>query len=68
MREGYITRDEAIALVNKYDCEFPHLYFKEFLEFVNLSENDFFLIADKWRNKNIWIMRENEWVKKYPVK
>jgi hypothetical protein len=44
------------------------LYFKEFLEFTNLSENEFFLIAEKWRNKNLWIMQGNEWAKKYPVK
>lgn len=68
VREGYITRDEAIALVKKYDCEFPNLYFREFLEFVNLSENEFFLIADKWRNKNLWIMKGNDWIKKYPVR
>ena len=30
VREGYITREEAVALVNKYDNEFPALYFKEF--------------------------------------
>ena len=32
VREGFITRDEAVALVHKYDTEFPSLYFKEFLE------------------------------------
>ena len=68
IREGYITREEGVALVNKYDSEFPKLYFKEFLEFTNLKEDEFWDIAERWRNQNIWTKKDNEWVKKYPVK
>ena len=68
VREGYITREEAVALVHKYDTEFPNLYFKEFLDFTNLTESEFWNIADAWRNENLWIMKGNDWVKKYPVK
>ena len=57
-----------MALVHKYDTEFPNLYFKEFLDFTNLTESEFWNIADAWRNKNLWIMKGNDWVKKYPVK
>lgn len=68
VREGYITREEAVALVHKYDTEFPSLYFKEFLEFANLSEDKFWDIAEAWRNHNLWKKKNNEWVKKFPVK
>jgi N-acetyl sugar amidotransferase len=68
IREGYITREEGVALVHKYDTEFPKLYFKEFLEFTNLKEDEFWDIAERWRNQNIWTKKGNEWVKKYPVK
>ena len=68
IREGYITREEGIALVHKYDTEFPKLYFKEFLEFTNLTDDEFWDIAERWRNQNIWAKKGNEWVKKYPVK
>ena len=68
VREGYITREEAVALVHKYDTEFPKLYFKEFLEFTDLSENEFWDIASTWRNENLWKTKGNDWVKKYPVK
>ena len=67
VREGYITREEAVALVNKYDNEFPSLYFKEFLEFTGFTEKEFGDIADSWRNKNLWQMQGNDWVKKFPV-
>tara|TARA_B100001057_G_scaffold498818_1_gene607222 strand:+ start:1529 stop:2677 length:1149 start_codon:yes stop_codon:yes gene_type:complete len=68
IREGYITREEGVALVHKYDTEFPKLYFKEFLEYTNLSEDEFWDIAERWRNHNLWTKKNNEWVKKYPVK
>ena len=47
---------------------FPKLYFKEFLEFTDLSENEFWDIASTWRNENLWKTKGNDWVKKYPVK
>ena len=34
VRNGKITRDEAIYLVNKYDSEFPKDFFKEFIEYI----------------------------------
>ncbi len=68
IREGYITREEGVALVHKYDTEFPELYFKEFLDYTNLTEDEFWDIAERWRNHNLWTKKGNEWVKKYPVK
>ena len=53
--------------MNKYDNEFPSLYFKEFLEFTGFTEKEFWDIADSWRNKNLWHMQGNDWVKKFPI-
>jgi len=68
VREGYINRNEAIALVHKYDTEFPQLYFEEFLDYTGLSNDQFWDIAEKWRNEKLWTKKGNDWVKKYPVK
>ena len=57
IREGYITREEAIALVKKYDTEFPIKYFNEFLEFTGITEEKFWEIASTWRNESIWIKK-----------
>jgi len=53
--------------VHKYDNEFPNRYFEEFLEFTGLNEKEFWDIADSWRNKNLWTLKGNDWVKKFPV-
>ena len=41
IRNKKITREEGINLVKKYDDEFPINYFKDFLEYIDISENIF---------------------------
>lgn len=54
IRDGKISRDEGIALVKKYDGEFPKKYFSEFLDFIDLSESEFWRVADSWRSPHAW--------------
>jgi N-acetyl sugar amidotransferase len=58
---GYMKRDEAVEIVNKLQYEFPREYFKDFLDFHDLNEDEFWKIIDKWRNKEIWHKVDNEW-------
>jgi N-acetyl sugar amidotransferase len=67
IRDGHITREEAIALVRKYDGEFPSKYFNEFLEYCDISESDFWRVIDSWRSDNIWKLENGEWILKHPV-
>ena len=59
-RHNYINRDEAISLVKKYDHEFPKKYFNDFLKFTNLTEEQFFEIADKFRPNHLWEKKGND--------
>lgn len=61
IRDGKITREEGIALVKKYDGEFPSKYFKEFLAYVDLSESQFNEIVDTWRSEHIWQQKNGLW-------
>ncbi len=67
VREGYRERHEAAALVQRYDTEFPSKSFPAFLDYTGLSEDEFWKIADSWRNKKIWIKDGNDWKLKYQV-
>ena len=53
-RHNYITRDEAVTLVKKYDKEFPKKYFQDYLAFTGLKEEDFFNIVDGYRPEHLW--------------
>lgn len=41
VRNGEITREEAVALVKKFDGEYPHRFEKEIFEYLSLPEAEF---------------------------
>lgn len=59
VRNDKITRDEAAYLVNKYDTEFPNKYFKEFLNYIDTSETEFWKSVEKFRSKHLWKKDKN---------
>ncbi len=61
IRDGKIDREEGVALVKKYDSEFPNKYYKDFLDFVSLDESQFEEIIDNWRSDHIWHKENNVW-------
>ena len=54
IRTGKITRDEGKLLVKRFDEEFPQKYLKDFLEYINISEDEFHQIIDSSRSPHIW--------------
>ena len=61
IRNEKITRDEGINLVKKYDSEFPKKYFKEFLEYIGINEDNFFSTLDQFRSPHLWKKNKKEW-------
>jgi len=61
IRCGHITREEGVAFVRKYDGEFPGKYFKEYLEYLDLTEDEFRHIVDKFRAPHLWEKVNDEW-------
>ena len=68
IRNGDLTREEGVALVHKYDGELPNRYFKDFLDYTQLSEEKFFAIADSFRPDHLWTKVSGEWDLKHKVK
>jgi len=58
---GYMSRKKAVEIVNKLQYEFPSEYFHDFLDFHDMAEDEFWEIAEKWRNKEIFHKINNEW-------
>jgi len=61
VRNEKITRDEAITLVRKFDSEFPKKYFKEFLNYIEITEEEFFKTIDNFRSPHLWTKKNDEW-------
>ena len=63
IRTGYMTRDEGIEMVRKYDSVISS-DLKYWLEYVgNISEEEFWKIADSFRDPRVWWIKNNEWWK-----
>ncbi len=67
IRDNKITREEGIALVKRYDGEFPQKYYNEFLDYCGLSDEDFQDIVDSWRSDHLWRKTGNGWELKHAV-
>jgi N-acetyl sugar amidotransferase len=67
IRNHKITREEGVQLVRKFDQEFPRKYFKEFLEYISLTEDEFHSVVDKYRSPHLWVRDGDEWRLRHAV-
>lgn len=63
IREGKITREEGIELVMKYDSVRPTKDLDRWLKYVDMTEREFDLTADKFRNPKVWWVENGYWHK-----
>jgi N-acetyl sugar amidotransferase len=62
IRTGYMTREEGVEMVRRYD----HVVSKDlyyWLEYVGISEEEFWRTADRFRDKRVWRVQGGQWVK-----
>jgi len=61
IRNGLLNREEGISLVKKYDGEFPKKYFEEILDYLDLSEKQFWSTINKFRSSHLWTKKNSNW-------
>ena len=60
IRNKHISREEAIALVKKFDGEFPDRYFNDIMEYLEIDPNYFRNdLTNKFRSPHLWGKDEN---------
>lgn len=67
IRDGKITRDEGVALVKRYDGEFPRKYYEEFLEYCGITDDEFQEVVDSWRADHLWRKTADGWELRHAV-
>lgn len=68
IRRHHLTREEGVALTNRYDGEFPERYFEWFLDFADVTKEQFWEVCDYYRSlSNVWEKKNGKWVMNYPV-
>ena len=63
IRLSIMTRGEGIELVRKYDHVIPKKSLDYFLDMTGMKENEFWPIADTFRDPRIWWIKNGEWWK-----
>ena len=59
IRLNWLNREEAMKLVREYEGKLPEKYLNEFLAQWNMNRDEFFKIADKFTNKELFKKDEN---------
>jgi len=67
IRNHHITREEGVALVNRFDGEFPQKYFKEILQYLDITEEYFWELIDAARPPHLWEHKTGQWHLRHKV-
>jgi N-acetyl sugar amidotransferase len=61
IRNKHLTREEGVALVHRFDGEFPERHFKDVLDFIEMTPEHFFELCDSFRSPHLWEKENGEW-------
>ncbi|MDP3183194.1 MAG: hypothetical protein Q8M54_10315, partial [Desulfobaccales bacterium] len=61
IRNGRLTREQAIQIIKARGDETPHGDIAKFCDFVGISRGHFFEVIEKFRNPAIWVKKEGTW-------
>lgn len=64
IRDGIITRPEAIELVRKYDGKCGEQYIKQFCNYVGISMDEFWTVTERFRG-SMWRKDQGKWYNTY---
>jgi N-acetyl sugar amidotransferase len=62
IRNGRMTRDEAVRIVRDRGDQTPHADIDAFCAFVGITRDTFFEVIEPFRNRNVWVERHGVWM------
>lgn len=67
IRNQHLLRDEGVALVQKYDGEFPDRYFQEVMDHLEMKPERFHELCDQFRSPHLWQQKNGDWKLRHTV-
>jgi hypothetical protein len=67
IRNKHITREEGVALVQRFDGEFPEKYFSEIMDHIGMEPERFHELCDEFRSPHLWKIENGEWKLRHTV-
>lgn len=68
IRAGRMTRDEALEMTRRHDGNCAPRYIENFCNYVQISEEEFWEVAETYRDPKIWEQQDNNWSLRNPPK
>jgi N-acetyl sugar amidotransferase len=62
IRNGRMTRDQAIEIIRERGDDTPHEDIEKFCKFVGITRDHFYKVIERFRNKQIWVERNGKWM------
>jgi N-acetyl sugar amidotransferase len=67
IRNKHLTREEAVALVRRFDGEFPSRYFTDVMDYIGMKPERFHELCDAFRSPHLWERTNGAWQLRHPV-
>lgn len=67
IRNRHLTREEGVALVHRFDGEFPDVYFQEIMDYLDIKPEKFRELCDKFRSPHLWKKENGAWILRHRV-
>jgi N-acetyl sugar amidotransferase len=67
IRNQHLTREEGVALVRRFDGEFPEKYFHEVMDYLEIAPERFLELCDAYRSPHLWARDGERWVLRHQV-
>ena len=67
IRNKHLTREEGVALVKRFDGEFPDRYFSEIMEYLEMKPEEFRRLCDQNRPPHLWKREGEDWSLRHAV-
>lgn len=67
IRNKHLTREEGIALVKRFDGEFPNKYFDDVMEYIGMTKKQFLDLCDKFRSPHLWKKAGGVWKLRHTI-
>lgn len=67
IRNLHLTREEAVALVRRFDGEFPERYFQEVMDYLEMKPERFHQLCDEARSPHLWEIANGDWQLRHQV-
>ncbi len=67
IRNKHLIREEGIALVKRFDGEFPDKYFQEVMDYLGIEAERFHELCDRYRSPHLWQHENGKWQLRSPI-